>query len=954
MKRKKTSGKLLAAIGFLLIAFSVNGQTGSIEGTVIDKATGEPLTGATVQIVGTTTGKITDSEGNFTLPNLKAGTYNLLFSFVSYNQVLMENVKVEPGNVSKISTTLEESVTGLAEVNVTAVRRSGSELSMITDIRSNQFVSTGISGQQISRTLDKDASEVVKRIPGITVQDDRFIIVRGLNERYNNVWLNNVVTPSAEADVRAFSFDIIPSSVIENIVIVKSPVAELPADFSGGFVKITTKNMPDKNSTVLSYGTAYNEGTTFGSFRSFDGDWTNTLGFDKGAALPDNMPSHLNEYEFATNPDVRNRITTIGREINSTWSPVKVTAIPEQKLLLTLNRRFKIGQHQIGSTTAVTYSWSQNSDLINVNDYSIYDFTNDRSTYLNQFKDQRYTSSVRLGVMANWAVLFGNNTKIEFRNLFNQTGNKRITRRYGQEWYNDGRYIKSDELRYLSRSIYTGQIAGTHTPGSNGVIRLDWILGYSWSAKNEPDTKRYRYVQDQSNPDEYLLLFGDQADLSSISRMWIKLHENTVSSSVGFTVTPEIAGIRPEIKAGLYFEDKQRGFTARNFGYAKGSPNSAFGRTDLPVGEIFNDENINLEDGIKLVEVTSLSDSYKASNMQMSGYLSVKVPVTSRVNVYAGARLERNRQTLSSYKQGSTIKVDVNRDTINIFPSANLTYNFSDKNLIRMAYGMTINRPEFREIAPFYYVDFDMNAGIYGAPDIRQAYIHNYDLRFESYPSEGENFSIGLFYKNFLHPIEQVILGNSPTQYSFENVTSAYSAGIETELRKSLGFITALKNITLVVNASLIKSRVQFPEGSLSRDRSLEGQSPYIINTGFFYQNDKGLMVSLMYNSIGKRIVAVGRPSPNQWEDIPDIYEMPRNDLDISFSRQINRFMEIKGGINDILNEEVKYQQNINASVNMDIYSQGRENGTVYFDRDQATKTYTPGRTVVLGLSLKF
>jgi len=557
--------------------------------------------------------------------------------------------------------------------------------------------------------------------------------------------------------------------------------------------------------------------------------------------------------------------------------------------------------------------------------------------------------------MYNLSVLLKNNDKIEFRNLFNQSGFKRNTVRYGREWYNDGRYIDAEEMRYLSRSIYTGQLAGDHSLNKSGTTKIDWILGYSYSAKNEPDTKRYRYIQDQQNPDQFLLIFGDQADLSSVSRMWINLNENTVSTAVNFTARPHVIGIQPEIKAGLYFEDKARSFNARNFGYAKGSPNSTFDKTTLPVEEIFTDENINLNEGIKLMEVTALSDSYTAANLQMSGYLSMRIPISPRINLYTGLRLERNKQTLSSYKQGSTIKVDVDRDTINLFPSANLTYNFTDKSLVRLAYGMSVNRPEFREIAPFYYVDFDMNAGVYGAPEISQSYIHNFDLRYELYPASGETFSLGIFYKNFIHPIEQVILGNNPTQYSFENVESAQSAGVEAELRKSLDFIPALKNLTFLLNTSIISSKVQFAPGSLSRDRSLEGQSPYIVNAGLFYQNNNnGLMMSLLYNIIGKRIVAVGRPSPNQWEDIPDIYEMPRHGIDFSFSKAIGKIVEIKGGIKDLLNQPVRFQQNINTYVDMSVYSQGADNGTLYFDRDQETKSYLPGRTVLLGVSLKF
>ncbi|MBK8882517.1 MAG: TonB-dependent receptor [Bacteroidales bacterium] len=188
----------------------------------------------------------------------------------------------------------------------------------------------------------------------------------------------------------------------------------------------------------------------------------------------------------------------------------------------------------------------------------------------------------------------------------------------------------------------------------------------------------------------------------------------------------------------------------------------------------------------------------------------------------------------------------------------------NEKNLLRAAYGLSVNRPEFRELAPFYYVDFDMNAGIYGNPEIKQAFIHNFDLRFEHYPSQNETFNIGMFYKNFKSPVEMVIMGNSPTQYSFENVLSAYSYGVESDIRKSLGFISGAENFSVILNATLIRSKVQFGDDDLHRDRPLQGQSPYMVNAGIFYYNDeKGLTVTTMYNVIGKRIVAVGRPSPN-------------------------------------------------------------------------------------------
>jgi hypothetical protein len=949
-----TKSNFLTILFLCFISGRLIAQTGSITGIITDKSNSETLIGTTVQIDGTTIGTTTDINGYFILNNLKEGKYKLKVSYVSYTTRIIENVSVEAGKTTTLKVDLDNSAVSLGDITVSAVRRTNTEISMITDIKASQSVSTGISGQQISKTLDKDASEVVKRVPGITIMDNRFLVVRGLSQRYNNVWLNNAATPSAEADVKAFSFDIVPSSMIENIMIYKSPAAELPADFSGGFVKITTKNMPENNGMLFSYSTGFYQNTTFKEFYKPVPGGTDWLGFDNGSrSLPDDMPSHLNEYESATNPAIKERITTLGRELNNNWSSVPAVAYPEQKFSFGLNRKFKIGNSTGGNLTALTYSISNTSEELLNADYSIYDYSDDMPSYQNQFIDQHYSNSSRISLMNNTSFYLGKGTKLEIRNLFNQAGSSRYISRIGREWYNDGRFIRSEEMRYLSRTIYSGQVAGEHSI-NEGKTKIDWVLGYASSNKKEPDTKRYRYLRDETDTTRYFMIFNDQADLSSQSRMWIDLHERTLSASLNFTRQLDINGYNPEIRAGLYFENKDREFNARNFGYAKGSPESTFGQTTLPVDQIFVDNNINLTTGVKLMEVTALSDSYTAANKQIAGYLSARFPLGEKINFYAGLRLEKNRQTLSSYKQASTIEVDVDRDTVNLFPSANLTYNFTERSLVRLAYGMTVNRPEFREIAPFYYVDFELNAGIYGAPHIRQAYIHSYDIRYEFYPKPGEVFNLGVFYKKFLNPIEQVILGNNPTQYSFENVESAYSIGIEAEARKSLDFIAGLENLTFVMNTSVIRSKVIFPEGALARSRPLEGQSPFIVNTGLFYQGKtNGLMISMMYNIIGKRIIAVGRPSPNEWEDIPDIYEMPRNVIDLTVSKMIGKRFEIKGGLKDILNEKLEYMQTIDALVDMNSYTSGEEAGMKEFNRTQYTRIYYPGRYFSIGVAIK-
>ena len=233
------------------VAFTAIAQTGEIRGRVIEKATGEPLPVVNIVIESLSKGASSDLDGNYNL-KVEQGTYKLIFSYISFNTVELTDVVVEAGKVTEVNVVMEEAAFGLDEVVVIAVRRMNSEVQMLEAVKMSSLVVSGVSSQQIVKTQDRDASEVVKRIPGISIIDNKFIIARGLSQRYNNVWINNNAVPSSEADSRAFSFDMIPSGQIENIMIVKSPAPELPADFTGGFVKVATKNMPNENALQIS------------------------------------------------------------------------------------------------------------------------------------------------------------------------------------------------------------------------------------------------------------------------------------------------------------------------------------------------------------------------------------------------------------------------------------------------------------------------------------------------------------------------------------------------------------------------------------------------------------------------------------------------------------------------------------------------------------------------------
>jgi TonB-dependent receptor len=949
-----------------LIAFSNNG---SIKGRILDQETGEGLIGTSVIVQGTTTGAVTDYDGKFIIDNIAPGNYNLVISYVSYTRQTVR-VSVPSGGQVSVEVNLQPVVLNLDDVQVIGNRRSNTEMSMISSIRASDVVATGISSQQISRSQDKDASEVLRRVPSVSIRDGRFIIVRGLTERYNTVWLNNSSTPSSEADKRAFSFDVIPSDLIDNILIYKTPAPELPADFAGAVVNIQTKSLVDNNKVSISYSNGLRQGTTFQDFYKYKGGKTDWLGFDDGIrALPADFPSTTDFRQLANNStqEERDKITALGREFSAIWTPDKMMARPDQSFGLSLQRRFIAGKLSIGNISALTYSNSLSNEEIFRAGYEAYDTVHDKPRYDYKFNDQRYVNSVHLGGLMNWSFIFGNNQKIEFRNLFNQLGSTRTTLRDGQNFYG-GSYERSYELAYESRSTYSGQMGGDFTFNKYGT-QLNWTLGYVYANKLQPDIRRIKTSRNDDSPENspYVIGVNFNADPTLLGRLFLSNYEHIYTAGTNVIQKLRIGSYFPEVKTGFYYEYKTRSFVARNIGYAIANIlqyNQSGNRLPVDTSQVFSPDvfdaidaffqpqNINSTTGIKIDESTNKSDSYNASNRLIAGYAGIKLPIGKIFSIYPGLRVEKNLRTLRGFNEIGD-SVNISNDVVDLFPSCNVSVNITDDLLVRMAYGKTVNRPEFREISPYSFYDFEEKATIYGNDTLKNAYIQNYDLRLEWYPTPGELLTIGGFYKDFTNPIEAHLKDfGSGFNYKYFNALSAKTYGIEVDIRKRLyelsgmdNMLHYLRNFTLVINASLIKSEITNNDPTeREKVRNIQEQSPYLINAGIFYQQDSlGISASLLYNRIGERIAYVG--------DInnPHIYEMPFNSLDFTFDMRINKYITFKGGIKNILDDEVVFRQYEEFIK----YDEKNMRDTIV-KRPEVYRSYKPGRLFKVGLLLSF
>ena len=208
------------------------------------------MIGVNVSIEGSTLGATTDIDGKYEISDLTPGNYKLVFSYIGYANKTVENVEVKANETTTLNVNLDVASNELTEVQIVDFKKTNTETAVLLEIKNSNQIASGVSSQQITKTADKDAAQVVKRIPGVTIQGN-YINIRGLNQRYNNVLLHNVIAPSVETDIKSFAFDIIPSAQLDRIVVLKSPAADVTGDFAGGIVKIYTKSSIVRHTYII-------------------------------------------------------------------------------------------------------------------------------------------------------------------------------------------------------------------------------------------------------------------------------------------------------------------------------------------------------------------------------------------------------------------------------------------------------------------------------------------------------------------------------------------------------------------------------------------------------------------------------------------------------------------------------------------------------------------------------
>jgi len=914
---------LTLIFAFISISFASFAQKGKIEGKITDSKTGQPIAGVSVIIKETGKGIATDIDGRFVLNAEQGKKYTLTLSSTNFETKEINEIETGSDGIAHVDVALTPKTKTGEEVVVRASSAKKETVNALLIFQKNtNTVASVISAEAIRRSPDKNTGEILKRTPGVSLQDGKFIVVRGLADRYNQAMINGILLTSTEPDRKTFSFDLIPASMIDNIVINKAFVPEYPGEWAGGLIQVNTKDIPSKNFFSVQLGTGFNSQTIGSKFLKTQGGKTDWLGFDDGTR---NLPSvYTRKAEFDILSPAEK--TAIGKQMRNVWSPNESNGPINFSFQANGGFTSKLFGKKIGGIFGINYNKS-NKHLMLLNRYNAIDAITNAVSVVTDFNDEKYQQDVSVGALGSLSLLLNSKNKISLKAILNVNSPNAISQRNGYD-YSRGDQLKGNEFTFKENAFFTSQITGEHN--ISAPLKLKWYGSFTILDAYIPDQRRILYSRPINSQNPYSLVLSNSLSQQSGSRIYQSLNDYTYTGGGDLAYNFKWGSQSQTLKGGYMLQIKDRLYDAQLFANYLPTDNPVL--RSLPADQVFAASNFGngTDNNIAFDAIKGNSFRYLANTILNSGFLQMDNQINKSLRVVWGLRVEHYDQLIGSVKKWDP-RHSYSKIT-DLLPGVNATYKLNTKTNLRVSGSQTIIRPELRELSSLNLYDFELNASVSGNPSLKRTKVSNFDVRYEIYPRAGEAITAGVFYKNFENAIEQYFNGSGggASSFTYLNAKKATSYGVEVEVRKSLDFVTALKNFTFQANVSLIKSNVK--DATLNLNRSLQGQSPYILNFGLLYDHEKsGFNATLLFNQIGQRIYLVGDIQGGA----PDIYEAPRPVLDLQLAKKIlKKKADLRLNIADILNQKQYFYQNTNSKLtfqkNTDAYRFTRKSGTNY------------------------
>lgn len=950
--------KNLLVITLLLATSIAFTQKGKIRGKVIDAETGEPLFGATAQIKGTTTGGITDFDGKYSI-DIEPGTYTVVISYVSFQTQEISNIVVKADQITIADAKLGTQAIEGETFTITAKQARNTEAAISTIKRKSANLVDGISAKKLQKTGDNTLDQGLKRITGVSIQGGKNVFVRGLGDRYSKTILNGIAIPGLDPDKNSVQVDIFPTNVVDNIIVYKTFLPDLPGNFTGGMVDIITKDFPEQKIFSVSASFSYNPSMHFkNDFLTFNGPTADL--WASGAGDRDNPLPASAEIPRPLITDFKNKqLERATKSFDREMSVIKGNSLLNQNYSLSFGNQIEGEKNTFGYVASLGYR----TKYTYYNDFkrNVFQKSDTTSSYQMHLLEENNGEQGTQEVLWNGLLslsLKREKSKYSLTMFHTQNGLKIATRLLQENTDYSDNLVTLDKtnLYYNQRSITNVLLKSKHQ--LNKKLELKFAVSPSLALNKEPDLRQTIYSVTEDG--EYVLAFGEGA---LVNRAFRSLKETNLNAKADLKWDfNQWNKMKSSVKTGFYFLTKERTFDVveynfRNVGQPdySGDPNQLFTEPYL-----FDAENSpNTLEGLYVIGQIDSSNIYTANQNIIAGYIMNELPIDSSLKIIYGARVEKAEMRYTGERQ--TV-IDPNEDVFNdrvvldeldILPAVSMVYSLPKDFNIRANFSRTLARPSFKEKSGAQIYDAVTQITFLGNLDLIQTDISNYDLRFEKYMKGADLISVSGFYKDFTNPIEVVSYNaTSADNITPRNIENAKVMGVEFEVKKGLGFLSKkIKNMSFGTNITFSKSEVKMSDieyqsrlleardgETIETTREFQGQAPFLINTFLGYSNQKNALdINLSYNVQGKNmaIVGIGR--------VPDVYNKPFHDLSLKLSKGLGK------------TEEYEPKKHTISVTFKNILNQKREQiYSSYNAKDQIFSSYSPGMLFGFGYSYKF
>ena len=828
--------------------FNVN-----IKGQIKDSDSKEPLIGATVQIIGSSMGAVTDIDGNFQLAGVEDGIYDIEIKYVGYKTVVKRQIKIEDNRIVTLDFELKADTQMLSDVTVVAKANRESESVTLLEQKKSIVAVQSVGAKELSRKGVGDAQGAVTKVSGISKQEGvKNVFVRGLGDRYNLTTLNRFPIPSEDPEYKNIALDFFSTDIIQSVDVNKTFGGTMASDVAGAGINISSKELVGRSELKASVSAGANTNVMRSGVMQMDG--VNAFGF----AQSSEPEADLNAYSFHNSLD-----------------PSKKNAPVNQSYMLSGGKE-----------------WNWGTDV-----FSVYMVGSHDKKYA--YYDEEVRNSITSGDLSQ--DMKGDISKIETSQLLmaglNYRHSDKLHLQYdlmmvhaaresvGDYWGMDADFQSSDTYEGFMRRqqvndnrLLVNQLSGVWKFAPKWS--LDAGISYNKIKGMEPDRRINNLVKTAGG---YVPMKGTGVQ----QRYFSELNEDDINLRAGFTYKlPDAYGSE---------------FSSVNFGYTGRLVNDGFSATEYDLSVIrqqsFDATDVkfdryynqgNLDKGFFMQDRNQ--DEYDVDKKIHSVYAEATYQLSEHFIANVGVKYDNVNLGVNYRVNRGGTKGSQSIDKDYVLPSVNLRYNFNDKHALRFGASKTYTLPQAKEISPYRYISVSFNSQ--GNPDLKPSDNYNADLKWDFYLSGSELFSIGSFYKYIKNPISRIEVASAGGFLSYENIADhATVAGAEIEFRKDLfsrKTAEEIHKLTFGVNGAYTYTHAKVSLATVSTGSQLEGAAPWIVNSDLSYQLQKGkynLTSTLVFNYFSDRIYTIGT------EGFQDIMEKGIPTLDFVLSAKMgNRF----------------------------------------------------------------